>query len=151
MTTITATDRDVMRIPYERNFLRQTTANRYYPVSSLFPWQVQTIKAIAALSDLAPDWDSYGSKPISEKVIDVAIDLVSGAPYQFASAPHVVPISGGAIQLEWSSSSRSLEIQVSPTSSIEIVVRVGDDLQEVVVSSLSPSVFRSLLAMLQMA
>ena len=136
---------------YSLGSRNQSTVNRSYPAFGLRDWQVSTMNSLARLSGLPENWDSYGSAPIPEQVISFATDLVSGAAFQSAPLPHVVPVSGGGLQLEWSKGLRELEVQITPELTIELFARDGQAMAEQSVQSLSKSNLAQLLNWLDAA
>ena len=88
-------------------------------VSELNRWQIDTIKKLLQLLALPPDWDSYGSLPPSEAAVRAAVRLVLGIDLDYLASPHVVPVSGGGVQLEWSFDSRELEIEINDEGAAE--------------------------------
>jgi hypothetical protein len=69
------------------------------------------VEAIRALRLLGPSWDSYGSPPIREEVIDAAAEFVSYFEPHAITRPYVVPLPTGGLQLEWHDGARVLEIE----------------------------------------
>src|SRR4051794_31299831 len=60
------------------------------------------------LSKLPRDWNGYGAAPIDPAVIRIAERFVSDLPIEWISAPQVVPMTRGRLQLEWHRGDRSL-------------------------------------------
>ncbi|MBI5197979.1 MAG: hypothetical protein HZA19_05150 [Nitrospirae bacterium] len=111
---------------------RNTQWDTVVPLYNLSNWQTEAIKKILQLSNLPPDWDSYGSQPPSVKVVNTAIDIIEAIPSQEdLPTPHLAPISGGGIQIEWNISQRDLEIEVIPDGSIRFLkAQNGEPLEE---------------------
>src|SRR6266581_4828084 len=137
MSAITTSTKSAMPLAHDRDIQNRSTANRSYPVFGMNEWQVAALRRIAQLSNLPMNWDTYGSVPISETVLDVASELVRGASFDAAPAPRVVPVSGGGIQLEWQSGDRELDIQITPNLSFELVARDQDFIEEVTTRALA--------------
>ena len=102
---------------------RSTTANANIPIGEKSDWQ---LKAISRVLDLKyelsrPNWDTYGSAPVANWVIDAAIWLVGEISVENLPTPRVVPVSGGGLQLEWSNANKELELYLSPDRSIEVL------------------------------
>lgn len=56
------------------------------------PWRKDLIKRIESFRELGDNWDSYGSRKISEEAIKKAKYFIDGL--------FVAPVSGGGIQIE---------------------------------------------------
>lgn len=92
--------------------------NQSYYVSDLNEWQIDAFKKILSFRWLTPNWDSYGSEPVNQRAIDVALNLIDYVGFGNVPAPRVVPVSGGGIQLEWVKGNRELEVEIHPHGSI---------------------------------
>jgi len=63
------------------------------------------------LRHLRAGWDGYRAATIDTAVLDAARALIFRLPVHFAPRPHVVPLSSGGLQLEWSSGQVALELE----------------------------------------
>lgn len=123
--------------------------NSAFPVGSLSNWQVIALQKLARLSSLRPNWDSYGSPPVSDWVLTVAAELVSKTTFENAPTPAIIPIKGGGVQLEWESGGRELEVEVHPDLTVELLTADDDEqIEEFSVRYLAPSSLESLLSWL---
>ena len=78
---------------------------------------VDTLLRLGQLRTLVEDWNSYGSPPPSERLIQIVEEIVTAADTFFAPflpVPHVVPVPGGGIKLTWCNGDRELEIEFGP-------------------------------------
>lgn len=110
-----------------------TTTNQSYYVRDLNEWQVDAVKKILSFQPLTltPNWDSYGSEPMNQRAIDVALNLVHDVGFRNIPAPRVIPVSGGGIQLEWVKENRELEVEIHPDGTIAyLVVHNGEPTSE---------------------
>jgi hypothetical protein len=74
------------------------------------------LNALAARLDqiaaLRPNWDGYGAPPIDPSVLRAVRGWGRRMPgWALTPAPAVVPLSSGAVQLEWHYGSRILELE----------------------------------------
>ncbi len=69
-------------------------------------------KALDALADLQPDWDSYGALPPSRMVLHYAWSLASGLIDKGMPVPQVFPTRSGGVQFEWHCPGASLEWEI---------------------------------------
>ena len=87
----------------------------YYATSALFA----SLRRIGELKQLPEDWDSYGSPRVQQLAAQRAVEIVRAAAMEDVHPPQIVPVSGGGLQIEWTSGKRELEIEVLPDGSIE--------------------------------
>lgn len=81
------------------------------------PWYAAAARDLRALSDLTPNWDSYGARPITPAAIAAALafcrTLTSDVP-----RPRVVPTVTGRAGLVWGFGTRArsgdLELAFAP-------------------------------------
>ena len=88
-------------------------------------WQIEAVRKLFQLLALPRDWDSYGSPPPSEVATTAGVRLILGIDLDNFVSPRVVPVSGGGVQLEWSSGSREVEIEIDDEGSVEYLKSVG--------------------------
>jgi len=149
MSAITSDAMSAMRAAHTQGLHTSWLGNRVYRVGSLSEWQVRALQKLASFGSLVPNWDSYGSRPISDSVIDVATGLVSQVNVENAPTPRIIPVSGGGVQLGWEKGQREVEIEVHPDSSVEVLISEnGIPLAESQARSLSASVVERLLSWL---
>lgn len=86
-------------------------------VGDLSQWQVDAIRKLLQLLSLPRDWDSYGSPPPSEVAVMSALHLILHIDLEYFLSPHVVPVGGGGVQLEWSLGSREIEVEIDDEGS----------------------------------
>jgi hypothetical protein len=81
-------------------------------------WADEVGTDLVRLRRLAPNWDGYGAPVIDPSIIDAARSFVAGLRTTSPIPPRVVPMSGGALQLEWHDGPRSLELEFESPDSI---------------------------------
>ena len=81
-------------------------------------WIEEAQADIERLRRLDPNWDGYGAPAIDPAIIDVARSFVASLPATCRIPPRVVPMSSGALQLEWHDGPRSLELEFESPDSI---------------------------------
>jgi len=89
-------------------------------------WFLSSVNTVMALSKLPPGWDSYGSEPVSGEASTQALRVLSLLSGQRSTTPHIGPVAGGGLQMEWTNDHRALELEVRPDGSVEFL-RVYDD------------------------
>lgn len=89
-------------------------------------WQLETEAKINQLLRLPRGWDGYGSEPISQSVARFALDALSSAATAFMSAPSVVPVAGGGLQMEWHEGGVDIELCIPRPYQAELYVAFLD-------------------------
>jgi len=113
------------------HFSSQTTATAQwvgFSLGSAFaPWFHQSLDTIRRYVGLETNWDGYGSPPIAPAVIEASVGLLSrfGLSGDDLPAPRIVPVSGGALQIEFEVRDKILEVEILPDRSIELLVKQG--------------------------
>lgn len=84
------------------------------------------------LSALAPDWDSYGAKPVSDKAIRATHQLLStirdplGTLLGDQIQPFAIaPLADGGLQLEWRGPKGTLEVDIAPDGKLGYLLVEG--------------------------
>jgi hypothetical protein len=73
-------------------------------------WFDPLAQGFADLLTLRPDWDSYGAGPIDPSLVRAALNFMNRLLSPTSSAPRVVPLSSGGLQLEWHRKGADLEV-----------------------------------------
>jgi hypothetical protein len=79
-------------------------------------WLEPIISDFSDLLDLPPDWDSYGAAEISKDSVKNALQLLFNIMQDDTPRPHVVPTTGGNVQLEWHTGDIDIEIEIEAYS-----------------------------------
>ena len=74
-------------------------------------WLDPTAQGLTSLLYLAPNWDSYGARPIDPVHVFAALELLVLVMQDDTPAPAVVPTNRGGVQLEWHTQGIDLEIE----------------------------------------
>lgn len=80
---------------------------------------LQALDTVARLAILPANWDSYGSQPIQREAIHAARQLLTIMDLEMLPAPHIAPVPGGGIEIEFAQAGRELEFSIYPDGSIE--------------------------------
>jgi hypothetical protein len=100
------------------------------PISKATLWLRSAQRKISELAQLAENWDSYGSRPISQPAIEQAADILACLSNLDLPNLQIFPVPGGGIQLEFQQDSRELEIEILPDGSIEFLMVEGGEMRE---------------------
>lgn len=71
----------------------------------------EALGSLDRISKYKSNWDSYGSPEIDREIIAAARRFIESLAERTDCCPTVVPMSNGSIQLEWHSSSKTLELE----------------------------------------
>ena len=101
-------------------------------------WLVDARRAILRVAELADGWDGDRSPVPQRSAVDSAVKVLGEFDtYAGLPTPHVGPIVGGGIGIEWRGGSRDLDIEFLPDGTIEYLKseRAGgalglDDIQD---------------------
>lgn len=88
-------------------------------------WLYEAARRLREIRNLAPNWDSYGSRPLSDDAFNSAKEVLFAMGCD-TPPPAIVPVSGGGVQFEWQVEDRELEIEFLPDSRI-VFLRVHED------------------------
>jgi hypothetical protein len=105
--------------------------SRVVPLSYATSALLVSLRRIGELMRLPDDWDTYGSPRIQQPAAQKAVQVLSAAAaLEHLPTPQIVPVSGGGLQIEWTSGNRELEIEILPDSSIEYLIAEADQTYE---------------------
>ena len=122
------------------------TGYRSFSVRALGEWQVEALKKLARFGLLPMNWDSYGSPPISDDVLEATAELVSGVSLQRVPDFAMTPVSGGGVQMEWEKGDRKLILEVHPDITFDVLIAEGDESRELLLPSLRSRAIEGLLS-----
>lgn len=74
-------------------------------------WYQSIENAFSELENLKPGWDGRGARPISPAAIAFARDILFSTGE--IPLPQIVPVSSGAIQLEWHMGGIDMELEIN--------------------------------------
>jgi len=94
-----------------------------------------TLKRLAQLEALEPDWDTYGALPLTSTALTRAdamarkvVDLYCGSLGERAAPFTVMPIADGGVSIEWRGPSANLELDIGPGGELSyLLVTQGED------------------------
>jgi len=113
-----------------RTQLEKPAQSQWSKVTFLFaaPWVLEALDIIAALGNLPPNWDGYGSPRIDVRARDAARRFVASVALPSLPPPHISPVLGGSVGLHWRCGDRELEFTVQPDGGIEFLKVLGAEL-----------------------
>jgi hypothetical protein len=75
-------------------------------------WRPRAIARLEELVQLKPNWDSYGGRPVTARIADVALGILESLMRDTTPSPSIVPTSSGHVQFEWHTEGIDLEVEV---------------------------------------
>lgn len=93
-------------------------------------WARATVDRLIAVASLRDNWDQRGSAAVKADVLTFAWQLLAQIMPVDGTPPVVVPLGNGGIQLEWSSPTAELEIEIArpfQTSALLIDLQNGEE------------------------
>jgi hypothetical protein len=112
------------------------------PLGRVADWYLDSLDTVRRLGNMGEGWDGYGSPSISMRTTISASYILSLVSQYKVNSPHVAPVPGGGIQLEWDYENRSLEIEIHPSGETNFLIADGE---EIVVKPLNEKVLSPLL------
>jgi hypothetical protein len=95
--------------------------NSMTPLDTASEWHMNTLARIYQLAQLPVNWDGYGSPKIQGAARENAARLVALLALSEPPTPHIAPVPGGGIQLEWVCENRELEFEILPDGKLEFL------------------------------
>jgi hypothetical protein len=90
-------------------------------------WARPTADRLIALAPLRDNWDQRGSAAVRADVLSFAWQLLAQIMPADGTAPVIVPLGNGGIQLEWSSPNAELEIEITrPFKVSALLIELND-------------------------
>jgi hypothetical protein len=88
-------------------------------------WLPEAKRLLIELSELPPNWDSYGGKPLSPAMRAEASALLEQIAEPGLPMPAIVPTTDGSIQFEWHERDIDLELRIRSQSLAELFFEDG--------------------------
>ncbi|MFI5020892.1 MAG: hypothetical protein ACHQRJ_04465 [Alphaproteobacteria bacterium] len=92
----------------------------YYGAPSDQKWQIEILKRLFELTQMSPDWDSYGAPVPTRDASFFVLEILNNVMRSRTPIPQVVPSSVGGIQLEWHEKDIDLELHVTAPYQCEV-------------------------------
>ena len=105
-------------------------------------WLQPTIRQIANLCNLPPNWDSYGARPVDPSCVVAAINLLLRSMNAHTPLPTVVPLNRGGVQFEWHCNDVDLEFAISTPSRLRVAfedLRTEESKELILTGDLQPA------------
>ena len=83
------------------------------------PWVADAGRTISRISTLQDDWDGQGSPAPSRAALESMNRVIREIDAYDLPSPHISPVSGGGLGIEWHQGQRDLSIELLRDGSIE--------------------------------
>jgi hypothetical protein len=83
-------------------------------------WIDLTLARMEELTQLDDNWDGRGSAGIRADVLSFALSVLAQVMPHSASAPAIVPLGHGGVQLLWHNRDNDLEVEIADPNQLEI-------------------------------
>ncbi len=75
----------------------------------------EDVRQIRGFATLAPNWNSYGAKPIAPAAMAVAEKLLARVMRTFGIRPDIIaPVATGGVHFEWSGTEAEIDVRINP-------------------------------------
>src|SRR2546428_9350746 len=83
-------------------------------------WLPSFQSQLGAMFSLLPGWDTYNGKPITAESAEAAVGFMTRFLEPKTTAPWIVPLADGGLQLEWHENGVDLEVAFPATDNPEL-------------------------------
>lgn len=97
------------------------------PLGCVADWFLDSLETVRRLGNMGEGWDGYGSPSIPVRTTITANYILSLASQYKLRPPHIAPVPGGGIQLEWDYDNRSIEIEIHPSGETDFLIAEGEE------------------------
>ncbi len=112
--------------PYGKEESQAVTPERSWSELLEIPAHLEpAVAQVFELRTLRRDWNSYGAPPVAPQAILQALGFLSSLRGSRIKSPAVAPTARGGVQFAWGADERSVEIDISPSGSLSVLI---DDL-----------------------
>jgi hypothetical protein len=87
-------------------------------IGTLSPGLEAAVLAVLKLSAMKAGWDGYRSPAIGQAAIAGALNVLGMLEGLALPKPHVSPVAGGGIQIEWEKGDKELELEFARTGAL---------------------------------
>ena len=103
------------------------------PIGTIRPVGVEeALQTVRELATMPAGWDGYRSPAIGKPAIEGALNLLTEIEELQLPKPHVSPVAGGGVQVEWEKAGKELELEFREDGALSYLKTdaVGEDDEE---------------------
>jgi hypothetical protein len=97
------------------------------PLGGVADWYFDSLDTVRRLGNMGEGWDGYGSPSVPVKTTIETSYILSLISEYKVNSPHIAPVPGGGLQLEWDYENRALEIEIHPSGEINFLIANGEE------------------------
>jgi hypothetical protein len=97
---------------------------QYSKIPAKLAGLVENIKTFEALP---ANWDSYEGRPLDDRAVRAAMELIVEAERTCCAPDALVPLSSGGLGLRWESGGVELEVDVDPDKTCSAMLEMGEE------------------------
>jgi len=127
MSFVTGGDRQIRSRRRPISELNTAQGDRFVPVGDPALWMDDALADVDRFDNLQSGWDGGNSVSPGPEVLELARRIIIAAAHKpNAPAPHIAPVSGGGVQLEWHVGTRDLELELLPNGLLAYLRSQGE-------------------------
>jgi len=88
------------------------------------------VESIKAFEGLPPNWDSYAGRPLDDRAVRSAMELIIEVERTCCAPDTLVPLSSGGVGLRWAGENLDLEIDIDPDKTCSATLDIGEEEHE---------------------
>lgn len=97
------------------------------PYSKIPAKLAHLVEAIKSFEALEANWDSYAARPLDDRAVRAAMELIVDAERTCCAPDSLVPLSSGGLGLRWASDNVELEIDIDPNKTCSAIFESGGE------------------------
>lgn len=94
-------------------------------------WYTMAFIKLNYLRNLESGWDGYRGKPVSEQNAYFALSMLTKICTDDTPAPHIIPGSGGDLQIEWHTTKGDIELNIMAPYKVNVWIDYKDHEEEI--------------------
>lgn len=91
------------------------------PYSKVPAKLARLVEAIKSFESLQANWDSYSARPLDDRAVRAAMELIVDSERTCCAPDNLIPLSSGGLGLRWTSENLELEIDIDPDKTCSAV------------------------------
>lgn len=84
------------------------------------------VESIKGFETLPSNWDSYAARPLDDRAVRAAMEIILDAERTCCAPDRLVPLSSGGLGLRWTSDNSELEVDVDPDRTCSAVLEIAE-------------------------
>ena len=97
------------------------------PYSKIPVKLARLVESIKSFETLQANWDSYAARPLDDRAVRAAMELIVDSERTCCAPDNLVPLSSGGLGLRWATGTSELEIDIDPNKTCSAVFDTGEE------------------------